>query len=611
MAHHRRLPPLAPLDGLRAVAVTAVLLYHAGVLWMPGGFLGVEVFFVLSGYLITAGLWREWEDRHRIEAPRFWRRRARRLLPGLGVLLLAVAGAGVVFFRSDIAEIKGELAAACLYVSNWYLIAADLSYFSEIGRPSALRHLWSLAIEEQFYLLWPIVLSGLMWLLRRAWLIATATLALAASSVAVAWLIYSPGDDPSRVYYGTDTRAAALLLGAALALVWRPFERAVIRRSGATRLLDVVGLAGLAVIGWLALRANEFAPATYDGGIQIAALASAAVVAAGVHPGCRLTLLLLGGRALQAIGRRCYSIYLWHWPVFVVTRPGLDVPWSAAPTLALRIGITGVLAEVSYRWVEMPIRDGRVQAALARVQQHARRASPWRRRQMARAWGLMATASLVIVIAIVGSLVRATVPAPAFAAVPVSKAEPAGSTTTVALSPTTPAPPTTASAPPPPAAVPVPARIVAIGDSVLLGAAPAVLTALPGVELDASVSRQFQDAVGIVEARRAAGALGDAVIIHIGTNGPPMSGQFEQLLAAVAGVPRVVLVTVEVARRWEQQVNDMVRSTPPAYANVRIADWNQFVPSCPPGSLADDGVHLVGPGPACYAGLLAQTVTAP
>jgi hypothetical protein len=153
--------------------------------------------------------------------------------------------------------------------------------------------------------------------------------------------------------------------------------------------------------------------------------------------------------------------------------------------------------------------------------------------------------------------------------------------------------------------------VVAIGDSVLLGAAPAVQQALPGVEIDASVSRQFGDVLGLIEARRASGALGDALIIHIGTNGPPVGGQLEQLLAAVADVPRVVIVTVKVPRRWEQFVNDSIRSLAPTRPNVRVAEWNLVAPGCPPGSFANDGVHVKGPGPACYAALVAQTVVAP
>jgi hypothetical protein len=223
---------------------------------------------------------------------------------------------------------------------------------------------------------------------------------------------------------------------------------------------------------------------------------------------------------------------------------------------------------------------------------------------------------MAVLLGVVISLVRSSAPPPAFASEPVSlAARAAGAPETPTLSPEyARATSTTVPPPPPPtttAAAGVPPRsIVAIGDSVLLGAAPAVQAALPGVQIDAVVSRQFGEAVAIIESRRAAGALGDALIVHMGTNGPVMPGQLEHLMQAVAGVPRVVMVTVEVDRRWEQQVNDAIRSAA-THANVRIADWNQYVAGCPAGSLARDGVHLVGPGPACYAGLLAHIVYAP
>jgi hypothetical protein len=470
-----------------------------------------------------------------------------------------------------------------------------------------------LAIVEQYYLRWPAVLLVLAVVLRRPRLVAGATVALAVLSVAAAWIIFTPGEDPSRVYFGTDTRAAGLLLGAALAIVWRPFERSAGRRR--PRLLDALAMAGLGVIGWHVVRASEFDPGTYEGGIQLVALATVAVVAAAAHPACRVTGALLGGSVAQAIGRRSYSIYLWHWPVFVFTRPGLDVPWSAAPTLGLRLALTAVLAEISYRFIELPIRDGRLQVTAARVLQRARFGSARRRRQIIGSWSVVGSVSMAVLLGVVISLVRSSSPPPAFASEPVSLAQPAAGpkspTFTAASAATT---STTVPPPPPPtttAAAGVPPRtIVAIGDSVMLGAAPAVQAALPGVQIDAAVSRQFGEAVAIVETRRAAGALGDALIVHMGTNGPVMPGQLEHLMQAVARVPRVVMVTVEVDRRWEQQVNDAVRSAS-AHANVRIADWNQYVARCPAGSLARDGVHLVGPGPACYAGLLAQVVYAP
>src|SRR5215213_9052352 len=218
-----RLPYSPGLDGLRALAVIAVLLYHADLAWIPGGFLGVEVFFVISGYLITALLLAEWRQRGRIDLKNFWMRRARRILPALYVLLVVSLAFAVVFLPGEVARLRGDVLAAFGYVTNWYLIFGHVSYFEAVGRPSLLQHLWSLAVEEQFYLIWPPVLALVLAIgatrLRRRRMLIVALAGAGASAVATA-LLYAPGVDPSRIYYGTDTRSTGLLCGAAVAFLW-------------------------------------------------------------------------------------------------------------------------------------------------------------------------------------------------------------------------------------------------------------------------------------------------------------------------------------------------------------------------------------------------------
>src|SRR5215204_5684674 len=217
------------LDGLRALAVVAVLLYHADVAWAPGGFLGVDVFFVISGYLITSLLLAEWAARGRVDLKAFWLGRARRLLPALFVVVGATLAFAVVFLPGEVAGLRGDALASFGYVTNWYLIFEHESYFEAVGRPSLLRHLWSLAVEEQFYLLWPPVVAVGMsvgarrWRTRRVLVVA---LGGAAISVALMAILFVPGVDPSRLYYGTDTRATGLLVGAALAFAWAPWRAA-------------------------------------------------------------------------------------------------------------------------------------------------------------------------------------------------------------------------------------------------------------------------------------------------------------------------------------------------------------------------------------------------
>jgi len=351
------LPYLPGLDGLRALAVIGVLLYHADLGWTPGGFLGVEVFFVISGYLITSLLLAEWNRRGSISFKAFWLRRARRLLPALFLVITTTLAFAVVFLPQEVAGLRGDALAAIGYVTNWYLVFSHKSYFEVIGRPPMLRHLWSLAIEEQFYVLFPLLFAIGMKLLRRRRMLLAVIAGAVASAVLMA-VLYQPDVDPSRVYYGTDTRASGLLIGVALAFVWGPGDL----RSRATRanalLFDVIGLGALAALfssyRWL----DEFQPFLYRGGFVSVALITSVLIAVAVHPRARLLPRLLGQKVLCWIGQRSYGIYLWHWPVFMVTRPQLDVLITGLPLLVLRLAVTGVLAELSYRFVEMPIRTG-------------------------------------------------------------------------------------------------------------------------------------------------------------------------------------------------------------------------------------------------------------
>ena len=356
------------LDGVRAVAVMAVLLYHAGLsVW--GGFLGVETFFTLSGFLITALLLAEWQQHQQINVPLFWIRRARRLLPALFLLLIGVTILGQVLIPTEMETARGDTLAALGYIMNWHLIVSGQSYFDPMLRPPLLQHLWSLAIEEQFYLLWPLMFMLGMRYLRRFGFLAIILVAAVASSVLMAAL-YQPGSDPSRVYYGTDTRASALLIGAALALVWSPWRKPVSTRRGVGVAFDGMGL--LALGGLLYAYGNlfEYDPRLYRGGFAFVTVATALVIMAATHPRARLLPALLGMRLLRWIGERSYGIYLWYWPIFMLTRPYVDVSFDGWQLLLLRFGSVLIIAELSYRFVEMPIRRG----ALGVVWQRARTA---------------------------------------------------------------------------------------------------------------------------------------------------------------------------------------------------------------------------------------------
>ena len=343
---------LPGLDGLRALAVIAVIAFHEQLSAFTGGFLGVDVFFVLSGYLITDLLVAQWNRYGRLTLRGFWTKRARRLLPALGVLLVVVTAATAVIAPAQMTALRDALLAAVTYSSNWWQALAHHSYFAQFGPPPPLQHLWSLAIEEQFYLLWPLLLIGILKTCQSDRIRAALAWLGAALSVLAMALIYVPGADPSRVYYGTDTHASALFIGSALALTW-PLRRMRALSRDDARVPDVLGLVGIAVLAWAMGHFTGTDRLLYPAGLLIAALAAGGVVLAAASPG--LISWALGWSALRWIGIRSYGIYLWHWPVIALTDAAYaqqDPPhWIWLPEAALSVA----LAAVSWRWLEEPI----------------------------------------------------------------------------------------------------------------------------------------------------------------------------------------------------------------------------------------------------------------
>jgi peptidoglycan/LPS O-acetylase OafA/YrhL len=410
---------LPGLDGLRALAVLAVIAYHEQFGWAQGGLLGVGVFFTLSGFLITSLLLEQWSRKGQLKLGDFWLRRARRLLPALFVMLAVVTAWVTIADRSRLANLRGAIGAAAGYFSNWYLIAKNQSYFSRFAPPAPLDHLWSLAVEEQFYLLWPLLLMGGLLLLRRRgkaaprWLILP-TLLLTGLSIFQMMHLYQPGLDPTRVYEGTDTRAFGLLIGAILALAWPAgASRGAATPARPARItLDAVGFIGLAAIGVMIWRVGEYSPFAYRGGLVLLSVATVAVLAGTA---CQGTLVgrALGWRPLRWIGARSYGIYLWHYPVIVLTTPPNTKPDLVRATL--QIGAAIGLAALSWRFIEEPIRHGAIEQYWARL----RTAGSWRPEgisnpgQLTTFGGLAATAGVASVLIVAGVGLSGAVRAPA------------------------------------------------------------------------------------------------------------------------------------------------------------------------------------------------------
>ena len=390
------------LDGLRAIAVIAVIIYHLGFEWFPGGLLGVGVFFTLSGYLITDILLNQ-VDRGGIRFKDFWLARARRLLPALFLMLVIVVAWVTVFGPHQPNDFRGGVVSAIFYVNNWYLIFHDVSYFAAFGTPQPINHLWSLSVEEQFYIVWPIAMLLLVKLFPRVepttgarFRMAGATMALAVVSMILMIVLYKPGIDPSRVYYGTDTRALELLVGAALAMVW-PSRRLHARiKPEARRIIDIAGVVGLVVMLLMFLRTEEFAPFLYRGGFMLLSIATAITVAALAHPASRLGPVV-GCPPMRWVGERSYGIYLWHFPIIILTTPegaeGVDLLRAF-----LQVVATFLVAALSWKYVENPIRHG----ALGRLWRQYK-AGRWRREDITRrGWAAIAGCAAVVIAAFAG-----------------------------------------------------------------------------------------------------------------------------------------------------------------------------------------------------------------
>jgi len=390
------------LDGLRAIAVLGVVLYHLKFGWAEGGLLGVGVFFTLSGYLITDILLNQ-VNRGGIELKSFWLARARRLLPGLFLMLIVVMAWVTVIGPHQPGDFRMAELSAVGYFNNWWLIFHHVSYFARFAPPSPLNHLWSLSVEEQFYIVWPFLLMAALHLVPEARrkagprprLAAVALVAALCSAILMA-ILYHPSLDPSRVYYGTDTRALELLVGAALAMVWPSRSLTGRVTPQAQRTIDAAGLAGLAVIGLMFWRSNEFSAFIYRGGFGVLALGTALSVAAFAHPASRLGPIV-GCRPMRWIGERSYGIYLWTLPIIVLTSPqgvhGPNVVRAVLQVLAI-----GAVAELSWRYVENPVRHG----ALGRLWAQWK-AGRWRHERLSRpAWALVGGGGAVLLAAVAG-----------------------------------------------------------------------------------------------------------------------------------------------------------------------------------------------------------------
>ena len=626
------------LDGIRALSVLAVIVYHANKLWLPGGFLGVEVFFLISGYLITLLLLAESEKNGTVSLKEFWLRRARRLLPALWVVVLGVVMFAALFQREILGTLRGDVIAALFYGFNWFQVWVGTSYFTSFEFVP-LRHLWSLAVEEQFYLIWPVVMLVVAKFGKRRLPIVSAVFVLIAVALAVyTGVVYQPGvistiaDTPeqfmslfgqsvSRVDYlflGTITRSSGLLLGAALAIWWRPWLLQN-SRAGESKLYDIVGFGGLAALAFMMWRFNTVIEGTdggtvgYDllfrGGFFLTDIASVALIAAAVHPGSKLIARGLSNPILVWLGRRSYGLYLFHWPVFQFYRrfagQGLT-PYEFVVLVLLALALT----ELSYRYIETPVRQGAISRWWIEFRQPAYGAQLVRRQ---RRIVLTALVSLLPVFGVV-SLATARVQLDEIAqnlsdnegntvdllsgGQTVGGGELAAATTIVGQVVT--------------GTTTLDGQVIdvlAIGDSVMLGAAN-VLTQR-GVTVDAVKSRPYRQALEIANYMKSVNRLGSVVVVHLGTNNTVDEKTLDEIMVPLRDVPLVLFVTVHVPSEVRQNTNNRrINELPARYENVKVLDW-YAIATAHPEYLYSDKIHIRPEGQKVYADLMMQAIGRP
>ena len=573
---------IASIDGLRAIAVTAVVLYHLGISWIPGGFLGVDLFFVISGYVITRLILDSINQSSALDLRAFYAARIRRIFPGFIFMVICTIIFIGVWAPEAIKRFLSDLPYALTGTINWLLVARNQDYFETIGRPPLLQHTWSLAVELQFYLIWPIILLRVLKYFGKR-NIARIALIIAMISGTTLFFVSLQLDQAnakqiSHIYFGTDTHSLGLFLGAALAVSWIPQNLSANIEKRAQDVIDAIGVVGLLGLISTFLFIDQSNASLYRIAFPLAGIFGCLVIISLVHPASRFAPLI-STAPFRWIGQRSYGIYIWHWVIFQVTRPSVDLSGQTWALYLARVLLVLALADISLRWVEIPFRKGVVQNWFRGMKY---RSSKVRLRQQ-----LSVILSIVITLAITTSIsVQAITKSDQIANEllapsdePIKPIEDLASTTGLWVT----------------------------GDSVILGIR-SKLEAKQHISLvNARVGRQAPELLAVMRVDQTS-VPESPVVFNLGNNNALTESTVVEIFETLKNQPQIIVVNTAVPRSWKDANNAIISSVAARYPNVTVIDWNK-ISTGRPELFAPDGVHLSPAGSDVYVDLVVSVLT--
>jgi peptidoglycan/LPS O-acetylase OafA/YrhL len=568
---------ISSIDGLRAIAVTAVVLYHLGISWIPGGFLGVDLFFVISGYVITRLILDSINQSSALDLRAFYAARIRRIYPGFLFMVISTIIFIGVWAPEAIKRFLTDLPYALSGTINWALVARNQDYFETIGRPPLLQHTWSLAVELQFYLIWPIILLTVLKYFGKK-NIARIALIIAIISGTALFLVSLQLDQSnsakvSHIYFGTDTHSLGLFLGSALAVSWIPQNLSANITRRAQDVIDGIGVVGLLGLISIFLFIDESNASLYQIAFPLAGIFGCLVIISLVHPASRFAPII-STAPFRWIGQRSYGIYIWHWVIFQVTRPSVDLSGETWALYLARVLLVLALADISLRWVEIPFRQGQVQTWFRGMKY---RSSKERVRQQ-----VTVLISIIAVLAVTSSISVSAINRSNQISQVINEELTDQEDSPIDLGSTT--------------------GLWVTGDSVILG----IRSKLENKEqislVNARVGRQAPELLAVMRVDQGS-VPSSPVIFNLGNNNALSEQTVVEIFEVVKNQPQIIVVNTAVPRPWRDANNAIISKVASRYANVKLVDWDR-ISKDRPELFAPDGVHLSPMGSDVYVDLV-------